>query len=153
MGVEHSSSVAIGFEFDEDQLNEVFGYTQGEIAHMEPRFDQRTGVQIADEKVVDRRASTVFRIPGTEDEPCEDGLENFLMDYLAGYLGAHIDMSVNYWDGTIGNIVIGPKIPKGGYTLKNLNKMEPEFEKLREKLKALGLPPGDVVITTIDRVL
>jgi hypothetical protein len=162
MGVEYSSRVVVGFEFEAEDLENVFAHEQPELSHMEPRFHSKTGKKLADEKVIDQKSHTIFSLePADEGEDC---LETFCEEHLAGYLDCAVHVASDSWSGNVGKIVIGPHIKTSeeyefdrmtlyaGCLLKDLLKLEPELERIRRQLVNLGLKPGAAVVTVVTSI-
>lgn len=155
MGIDYSSSVAIGFRVDADDL-QVFSKELPEKSHMEERFDPKSGKSIGKVKVVDEEERTSWVLNGEEFDHRSE-----LVDAICGKVNAQSWMDGSFYDDDENmNYVIGPNFPRknvrdegkltidGELTLGQVVELQPEIDRIRTELAKLGLKVGAPVITS-----
>jgi len=135
MGVDYSQAVKIGFLFSIEDIDEKFAVTVPEQFHMEERFDPKTGVKITPVKIIDRRETKIYRVPG-RSLGFESGQD--LMEHIAHIIGASLWCFKDYMCGGWEWFVIGPPGPGLGTDEVDCRRSaDPSHLELDEVLKAM----------------
>ncbi len=132
MGMEHSSTVIIGFTVDQDEFLMPFKNTRPEKFHMEDRFSETTGKKLKEQRrVVDSEEAEVYTFEG---EDYEDSYE--VLDAIASAVKCDITQHGNYCTGEDMMIGIEPKGADGeGSTFAHIASLAPECDRIRATFK------------------
>jgi hypothetical protein len=157
MGIDYSSSLAIGWRVRAEQLKQVFGKYTPEQAHMEDRYDPKTGKKLLPEKVIDQRAGTVLMFEGQECDYIEQLVEaicdktgatfwhdgSFMCDQedMEYIIGPSFELDTEGKDE--GRVTTG-----GGILFAKVVELAPELQRIGIELRKLGLDIGSAEITT-----
>ena len=80
MGVDYYTNILVGWRMKSKQFIKRFGKTIPEESHMEHRFDQKTGEQLKDAKVIDEAKRVVLEYDHIQYETCD--INEFLEEML-----------------------------------------------------------------------
>lgn len=155
MGIDYTTSIAVGFDVSDDDLYETFGVHYPEQSHMEDRWDPKTGKKLAPVKVIDRAEGRVLEFEGTEHQ---DALS--LATAICEKIGCAMNYSKNFYGGDeTERYVFGPILKhhefgdyRGGerfslvaarIRLRDVIEAEGELARIKRELEALGLEPGE----------
>lgn len=157
MGIDYSVRLAVGYVLGRDQVLGPFMIYTEERAHMEDRFDPRSGKKLLPQKVVDEAARNRIMIDGVEKDDYE------AIDDVCALLGP----GVSYEERDHGDdvqYVIGLRRPPGykdvdvdwghvsatgEFVLPELAAlMVPDYLNLSRRIReVLGCEPGPLLVT------
>lgn len=148
MGTHFSSHIAIGYLFTENNLFFPFEKYTEEVFHMEKRFDQKTGKELSEVKIIDKKSSTVYLFNKKIIKYSLDFIEEFCKNINCKYsqIGDLNSFKNNivlspeckfepYFSGDdFGNVRFGDS-----YKLSDINNSKKELKLLKNKLESFGL--------------
>ncbi len=152
MGHYVDCSIRVGFRLKYEDMVKPFLHKIGEEFHMEPRFDQKTGKQIEDEKIVDKAGYNLYKIGDFEYRNVYD---------LFSTIGASCRCNCGVFGSACvameeNDIVFTVKMPKeidtgmpgmnsygGSFLFKDIVILSDKLQELKRNLKSLGLEIGE----------
>lgn len=159
MSIERSSWIAVGFDFELDEVLKVLDQkTTPAVMQTEARYDEKTGKPLEPVEVVVQDEWTTYVIGEKEFNVENDGY-NDMLEAVAKEIDCRIDFYAAYESG---RVVLGIDLKEtqeaveighhtyidGNYSLEELFKSKPKFTALRKKLVKMGLEPGEAEIIT-----
>jgi hypothetical protein len=152
MSIDHDSTLVIGYVVPSEDVFKQFLVRRKEVAHMEERFDSRTGKKMPSEKVVDEPAGYDIVIGDEKFDGPDDGkmeghcLGDEEVEAVAALVGCSGFMTGDYYNGNIVACFVPSKLnaePGGDvYLLKEVCKFQKEIERIGKALKKLKIDPG-----------
>lgn len=156
MGINYSISLAVGYVLTYDELFDPFTVRTGEVAHMEDRYDPKTGAKLLPEKVIDSPAREAIIVDGKEWD------DYHAIEFICDKLG-----DVRYWmrdDGGDTEYIIGVDLgeispsgvdkdwgrvfARGEYNVTAVVEHLPDYGDLADAIRRiLDADPGPLVVT------
>lgn len=150
MSVDHSALIVIGYVISPESFFKPFLVRRNEVAHLEDRFDSRTGKKLAPEKVIDVHAGWDL-VVGNETiaELKNNDLDRFCpvdedVEKVADLLGAEVFVTGDYYNGRFVICVMpaGLVMKDDVYLLEDVCKFQKEIDRIGNELKKLKIEPG-----------
>lgn len=158
MGTDYNAGIDMGFVFQRDNLLVKYEKEIPAKFHMEDRFDSKTGKKLPQVKVIDEAEYTVFEFNGKTYEEDEELFRAIAQAtkcvysvFGSGSLGGSDYVlfglsgeARNNYGVDAGNVQMGGEID-----VNTVVRYAPRLEKLRDRLRKLGLKPrqAEVVVT------
>lgn len=158
MGIDIDQAVKVGYVFSEDEIEAAFGTQFPEVAHLEDRFDPKTGQKIAPHKVIERYGYTLYNHSDVQYDDVHEFISALEKD-----LNADIHHYGDMMSNGGGKYVIGlghgtrecdaKRCPEdGSFSLNEVFNDLPKLEALAATLTELGLDVGEPEIVNCYRV-
>lgn len=147
MGFNYSAHIAVGYRFVKSEYY-IFETHTTEFYHMERNYDQKTGKELAEVKVIDKESLTVYHINNKDfysylefiDELCLFlGCKYYIIGELNN-LESSLILSPNYnFDSFLPGEDFGKVEFGNSFKFSDIVNLEPELLLLKNKLQSLGL--------------
>ena len=148
MGIYYSAHIVVGYRFIKNELLSPFEKHTTEFYHMEKRFDQKTGEELPEVKVIDKESLTTYYLNNVNFDYHDEFIEKLctLIDCEYCTLGdlngleSSIILSPNYdfqpyfLGDDFGKVEFG-----NSYKLSDIINLKEKLDVLKNKLQSLRL--------------